>query len=562
MTAARAGFALAAAFLAGAQSLAAQDTVVVVRQGAALSPATRVARRAVDVFNAPTTSRVFGRLVVAVDDVHVSDVAVLEGPVLVEGTIRGDLVAINADVELASTAEILGDVLVLGGSLTHRAGADVRGGVERYSAGLDVRRLDGRIELLKPPAPERRSPRRRYRPTGDADIVLATGGTYNRIEGLPILVGARVEWGRTVRGRIEALAVFRTARKLEASRENTGYRVEGSLGFGARRVFTVGGRAYDVVRPIETWGLGANEVGFGTFLLHRDYRDYFLTEGAAAFARLAPTRGIALEGEVAFDRETSIGIRDPWTLFRRSDPWRANPTIDEGSFRHLTAALELDSRMSDWLGGFAWLLRAEWERGTSDDIQPRALPLLVRTPLPATDYTYDRVTLDVRLYQRIGWSGDLRLRGLAVASVGDDPLPVQRRLSLGGPALMPGYPFRAFACNAGVPDPSLPALCDRIVLLQAEYRGGFVGFGHHHWREHEPRDVWDWDEWEDWVWFDGPKLVLFGDAGVGWLAQDEPGDLRFDVGVGLEFGSLGIYAARALVEGESLRFSVRLNRRF
>ncbi|MGD2134788.1 MAG: hypothetical protein PVF27_01455 [Gemmatimonadales bacterium] len=562
MTAPRIGLALGYALLAaGPSTLVAQDTVVVVRGEAPLSPAARVARRAVDLFNAPATTRVFGRLDVAVDDVYTSDVAVLEGPVLVEGVIKGDLVAINANVALASTAEIAGDVLVLGGALVHRAGADVRGGVERYSGGLEVRRLDGRIELLeRPRTTHRRRPTRRYRPSGDADIVLTSGGTYNRVEGLPILLGPRIDWGRSIRGRIEALAVFRTARELEASRKNIGYRVEGSLSFGYDRLLTVGGRAYDVVRPLETWGLRANEVGFGTFLFHRDYRDYYLTEGAAAFVRLAPTRGVTLEGELAFDRETSIGTRDPWTLFRGDDAWRANPTIDAGSFRHLSAALELDSRVSGWAGGFAWWFRGEWERGTSDDVQPRSLPLTVRDPLPAIDYTYDRVALDLRLYQRIGWGGDLRLRGLAAASVGEHPLPVQRRLSLGGPALMPGYAFRSLACNGGVVDLSLPALCDRVLLLQAEYRGGFgLGIVPRHW---DDRDWNEWGDWDEWFWFDGPNLVLFADGGVGWLEHEDPGDLQFDVGVGLEFGSFGIYAARALVEDEPIRFSVRLNRRF
>lgn len=554
-----------AVLLTGVASTAvAQDTVVVVRADSPMSAASRVARDAVDLFNAPGTTRVFGDLFVRVDDAYTGDVAVLGGDVVVEGVVTGDLVAINSDVELASTAEIGGDVLVLGGTWSQAAGASVRGSVERYSAGLDVRRVNGTIELLQPSRQtRRRRPFRSYGPYGDADVVIATGGTYNRVEGLPILIGPRIRWGRDVGGSIEALAVFRTARKLEAARENIGYRVEGSLQVGRGPTLAIGARAYDVVRPIESWGLTAAEVGVGSFFLHRDYRDYFLTRGAAGFIRLSPLRGVTLDGELALDRETSIGIRDPWTLFRGDDLWRPNPLIDEGEFRRVTAGLELDSRLARGYSGFAWFLRAEWERGYGDDVQQRSLPLAVRDPLPTTDYHYDRVSADLRLYQRIGWSGDLRLRALAGGTVGDDPLPIQRRYSLGGPALMPGFAFRSVACSDGVTDPSLPALCDRVLLVQAEYRGGFgLGFGHPGWEHRESAQWGDWDDWEDWLWFEGPNLVVFADGGVGWLAANDPASMQFDVGVGLEFGSVGVYAARALVEDEPLRFSLRLHRRF
>jgi len=548
---------------AGAARLDAQDTVVVVRAGSPLAPTSRLAREAVESFNAPETRRFFGDADIRVDDVYTSDVAVLQGHVLVEGVVKGDLIAINSDVELASTAEVGGDLLVLGGTLSQAAGASVRGSVERYSAGLDVRRVNGRIELLQPPRVQRRRPARSYAPSGRANIVVATGGTYNRVEGLPLLVGPRIEWGREAGGSIEALAVFRTARELEASRENIGYRVDGSLFLGRRHALTLGARAWDVVRPFNAWGLTDFEVGAASFFLHRDYRDYFLTRGVSGYARLSPTRGVTLDAELSLSRETSIGIRDPWTLFRGDDVWRANPLIDEGEYRRITAGVELDSRAARGYANFAWLLRAEWERGYSDDVQPRPLPLAVRDPIPSSGYTYDRVTADLRLYQRIGWSGDLRLRALAGGTIGNDPLPAQRRFALGGPALMPGFAFRSMACNESVADASLPALCDRAVLLQAEYRGNLgLWFNPPRWDRHDYAQWGDWEDWEDWFWFEGPNLVLFADAGTAWLAANDPGALQFDVGVGLEFGSIGVYAARALVADEPLRFSVRLQRRF
>lgn len=559
-----------AAVLALPQPATAQDTVVVVRPGRFLPMHARVTREAVNLFNHPATTRVFGELTVGANDVFSGDVAVLDGPVHVAGVIEGDLVAINADVVLRSTAEVDGDVLILGGTLVQSARAFVQGTVRRYRAAVDVRRVRGRLELVEEEVRARRRPQvRRYRrrPTGRASIVLATGGTYNRVEGLPIHVGPRIEWGDRIRGRIQALAVFRTAGELESGRENIGYRVDGHLSFGWTPRVTLGGRAYDVVAPIEAWGLHGDEVGLTSFFLHRDYRDYYLSRGVAGYLRIEPMRGVSLTGEVARDEDNTIAARDPWTPFRKDDIWRDNPAVGVGDFIRISASLEVDSRWSPSTWGSGWFLRAEWERGISDKVVPQPLPASIRDPIPVDDYVYDRVVVDLRRYQRIGWSGQLRLRALAAGTVGRDPLPMQRRLSLGGPALMPGYPFRQFACNAGVADLSRPALCDRMLLLQAEFRGGlFFGLFSHDRTRRRNRpstqlDV-DWWDWWDGFWFGGPNIVLFADAGTAWLEDDDPGDLKFDLGAGLEFGSVGVYAAKALQEGEPVRFTVRIHRRF
>jgi hypothetical protein len=190
------------------------------------------------------------------------------------------------------------------------------------------------------------------------------------------------------------------------------------------------------------------------------------------------------------------------------------------------------------------------------------LPLAVRPPLPLTPYQYDRVFGDLRLYQPVGW-GELRLRAAGGTVLGDAPLPIQRRFSLGGPEPMPGYGFRRFACNDFVADPALPALCDRMVVFQAEYRGGLDINPFDAW----DRDAWhgrrdrDWGDWED-FWWEGPQVVLFADAGTGWLKGSDPGRLHWDIGAGLEVGSVGLYAARAIERNQPIRWTLRIHRRF
>jgi hypothetical protein len=142
---------------------------------------------------------------------------------------------------------------------------------------------------------------------------------------------------------------------------------------------------------------------------------------------------------------------------------------------------------------------------------------------------------------------------------------MQRRLSIGH--VMPGFGFRAIACNEAGLVSAEPALCDNVLLFQAEYRAN-LSFRRRSWRGRRSSgswrtgDFWSWDDWDDWFWFDGPSLVIFSDAGTGWLNDNDVGDLEFDVGAGLEFGSVALYAAKPITSDGGIRIAFRLHRRF
>ncbi len=543
-------------------TLSAQDTVSVSRG----LPADE---RAVRLFNADGTTRLYGEQTIGRSTTIHTDLGVLDGPLHVYGTVEGNLVAINADVSIYDGAEVHGDVLVLGGTLFASGEARIDGSVERHSERIGVRVVDGRLELTGERV--RRGfvrgdhrLRRSYN-VGGATLTVTTGATYNRVEGLPMMGGPRLTWkDGSTSVRLEALGIWRTAIGFDPKFDNreVGYTVLGDLRVGAGRQLELGGKAYDVVAPIENWQLRDDEVGLSTFLWHRDYWDYYLERGVAGFARLRPTPELTLSGEVARTQATSIAARDPWTPFRNAEPWRPNPDIDAGHFTRFTAGLDLDTRdAGDWPAS-VWL-HAGWERGQSDDLVERPLPASVRPPLPFRGYSYDRVFGDLRFYQPVGW-GALRLRAVGGTVVGDAPLPVQRRFSLGGPDPMPGYGFRRFGCNDAVADLALPALCDHMMLFQAEYRGGlnihpFDDFWDHDASRRRQDRAWgDWDE----TWWDEPHFVLFADAGSAWLKGTQPGLLKWDVGAGLELGSVALYAARAIERDQPIRWLLRIHRRF
>jgi len=536
-------------------------------------------------YNAPSTTRLVGRTRLPRGNEWRGDVAVRNGPALIGGRVNGALVVINGDVLLEPGAEITGNLIVVGGTVDGSAEARIGGELRQYREPLLYRLRGEGDEIAYAPNLRRRAS---WNPgarvswgTGDtrSTLTIATGGTFNRVEGLPIVFGPLFDWRLhdNLRARLDALGVFRSAGDLSDKRSDLGYMVRTELRSGDIRQVGVGFRAYDVVTPVEDWGLRNAEVGWSAFVFARDYRDYFLNKGWAARLFAHPEKQIAVALEVRRDWQASVAARDPWTLFRNSDAWRPNAPIDEGHYTTLSANGTIDTRndLDDPTSG--WIVRATLEHSSSKDVTPQTgVPAAVRGTIPTDgSYAFDRLFLDVRRYARVSASGRLNLRLLIGGWLGGDPLPLQRRLSLGGPDPMAGYPFRQSGCNRDIADPafagSLVAACDRVVAVQAEYRGhlkldwSYTPFG-------TGREEGD-EEGGTLFRLEGPDLVVFGDAGQAWLVGDGPGRLPSgslptlgswlaELGLGVDWGGFGVYVAKAVTTGEHLRFTVRLDHRF
>ncbi len=545
---------------------------------------TPVERAAVDVHNARGTLRVLGAWALDSGRTHDGDVAVLNGPVTVAGTVRGSLVAINADVRLAPGARITRDLIVVGGAVTGQASAGVAGET-RLQPELMRYRLDG--ETLVPEGEprfddswwrwKRRQRERNAARERDPDLVdfaVRTGGTYNRVEGLPVLFGPqfrRVQpWGRL---EVDALGLVRTAAPVRWGRPTLGHDLRGELLLGKSWGGSLGGRLYDVMDAVEQWQAPAGEAGMAAFFARRDYRDLYGRHGGEAFVSLRGDRDADLRFGYAHERWTSAAARAPVT-WGETGVWRPNPTVDEGRLHLMTVRLRADSRereRSFWSG---WYLDADIERGQGRLDRQAARDLRPGAAVGPRALTYTRGTFDIRRYNRLSPDAHLNLRAFLGGWWSGDPLPLQRRLSVGGPYALSGYGFRTppsgttddLTCATGPMAPGAPAQCDRAMLLQAEFRWGFSGRS---WRR--GTKWWDVD-------FDGePAVVFFGDAGKGWLVGEPDGtgrtlrrgqlpgwgDLRTSVGAGLDFGGIGFYLAKAVKDGdEPVRGFVRLQRRF
>jgi hypothetical protein len=399
------------------------------------------------------------------------DVAVLGGPVVVAGRVSGDLVVVNGDVEFQEGAVVGGDVLVVGGSIEGADRARVGGEIRAYRDPLRYRR-EGDAIVYAP----RRGPgdgewawTRRVSWSGRGSrtgFLVAAGGTYNRFEGLPIIFGpgADLRLAGDARLQVETRAIFRTGGDLSFNTGDFGHSIKSELVLGGRESnLGLGGRLYDVVASVEPWPLRDFEVGWSAFLLHRDYRDYYRRHGGSLYATLRITRQFQLGGEARDERHFSLQVRDPWTLFRNSQEWRANPEVDAGRYRSAIGSIKLDTRNDRTAPTSGWYLVGEFETALGTDLgfglcPPTARCLAIYAPADS-EVNYRRVMVDLRRYNRISPAGRVNFRGIAAGWVGGDPLPLQRRLSLGFPDPMPGLRMRQLTCGGeGVSGGALDAV--------------------------------------------------------------------------------------------------------
>lgn len=534
-----------------------------------------VAREAARLYNDNAALRSTGRLEIEDGREIDGNVAVLEGPALIGGRVKGRVVAINSDVVLRPSARIDGDLIVVGGEVEGRHAAYVGGEIRIYRQSLRYASEGERIVADEASAGDEsgwwrrwdRQPRRT-----SSKLQIATAGAYNRVEGWPINLGPQVyfnePWGSV---RFNAYAVLRTGTTF-GNDDDIGHDVNTELRLGRWGGLLLGGRLFDIVEPTDDWQLKNVEAGLSAFVLRRDYRDYYERRGGQLRAGAFIRRGADLSIGYSDERWDSRGVENPWTLFRSSAAWRANPSFDVGSAHLLNTTLRVDTRNDaddPWSG---WYVNADVENGwaTITAYAPRSAP--VGQPAPSRLY-YTRGFADVRSYNRISPDAQVNFRIVAGGWLNGDPLPLQKRFAVDGPGSMPGYDFRSpsasnvLTCTSGAYVIGLPGQCDRMALAQVEYRGDlhfdlFTDWEDDHYARSHSDGNW----------------VFFADAGRGWLvgtpmAGDEMtyssnslpaiSTFRTDIGLGLDFDLFGVYVAKSMSQPkEPANFFVRIRHRF
>ena len=533
-----------------------------------------VAREATRLFNESAAVRTTERLEVPEERVIDGDVAVLNGPAIIAGHVRGRVLAINSDVVLRSTARIDGDLLVVGGEVEGRHAAFVGGEIRIYRQQLQYTRSGDYIQPTRTVVSEEAEWWQRWdRPQARSGsrLFVASGGAYNRVEGLPINIGPRVyhndSWGSV---RLDAFAVIRTETSFSGVEDDIGHNVRSEVRLGRRGGLLLGGRLFNVLEPTEKWQLSDLEAGLSAFVLRRDYRDYWQRHGGEVSAGLFVRRGADVSVSYGNERWMSRSAENPFTLLRQRSGWRPNPQFDAGRAHLLTSSLRVDTRNDrddPWAG---WFIVADLEHGFANitEFAPRAMPIGLPS---AGKIQYARGFLDLRRYNRISPDAQLNIRVVTGGWLNGDPLPLQRRFSVDGPGALPGYDFRspssmaALNCTSSGFVPGLPGQCDRMALAQVEYRGDLHFDLFTNWDDDEYMRIHSTGVW-----------VFFADAGRGWLVGPGDGSLtygrnelpalstfRTDLGVGLDFEVIGAYVAKAMsAPRQPANFFVRIKHRF
>jgi hypothetical protein len=532
-----------------------------------------VAEQIVAFFNDPSTLRFNGRSRVPEGRRIVGDVGVLGGPLLIAGVIEGDVILVNGDLTIEEGGHVTGDLTVIGGQVNTLPDGSLAGQLTVYDQRLPYITRGGEVRLRGGPRTDRRG---LY--LGNSRITIRAGTNYNRVEGLPVLFGPVFRTSGENPLRLEALGIWRT--ESGVTRDDLGYQIRLEQQLGVPALFTIGASAFSEVTPIEAWGLRDLEASLVSFLLHRDYRDYYERQGFSLFAGLRhPSAPLDLQVEYRHEEHLNLPVASPWSLRRNDAPWRPMPLIAAGDLESLSLAVTLDRRNDPADPTDGWYLHGRLTRGIGGELtrpgftDPADDSATPAAPVP-TGLT--SAFVDVRRYARVGPDSDLTFRGVLGGSVDGDPLPVQFQHAMGGEGSLPGFRLLSQDCGARAqvfrvergtdddpgPEPVFASYgCDRIALFQLEYRNHFsidIGFG--------PDDE---EEWEDWDWYPrvdlSPSWTVFFDAGRGWSLSPEGRDDETvaDLGAGLLVGDLGLYWAFPLTgDDKRVNFFVRLQRRF
>jgi hypothetical protein len=532
---------------------------------------------AVQLYNLPTTTRLAGRVVLPVGNTWHGDVVVRNGPALIGGRVEGSLVLLNGDLTLQASARITGNLLVIGGAAV--GPRDVVDGTVRVFADPLPYKVERDTLVYTPDLWRRLRLSARYtfgRGESRSTLLVATAGTYNRIEGLPIVAGPSVDLilKPDLALHAGAVGIFRTARSLTGECCDLGYTARGEIRAGSRQQAGLSVRAFDLVTPVEDWGLHNNEIGWEAWLVRRDYRDYYRDRGAAVRLAWQAEAPLTLGLELRREYQGTLHARDPWSLARTGEVWRPNPPIDNGYYTTWSPSVVLDTRNDRVNPTSGWYLHASLDISHSDDATSApGVPVFVRDSTVLTgSYAFSRVFFDFRRYTRISGPNRLNVRFVVGGWVGGDPLPLQKRLSFGGPEPMPGYEFRQSACNQQFTAPDYAgtklAACDRVLALQVEYRGHVSLRAGYNPETGETSGLGLVTRF-----LRGPDFVVLGDAGQAWLVGKGPGRLSSgqlpslsswlaDLGLGVDWGGFGIYATKAVNATQPLRLTARIEHRF
>jgi hypothetical protein len=416
------------------------------------------------------------------------------------------------------------------------------------------------------------------RTSRSSGLILTTGKTYNRVEGLPVHLGPTFHDSiRAAEINGSMMGIIRSANTFHWDSQNLGHRAAVEARVGRGRGYGLAVSSYDVMTPVETWQLPDPDAALAAFFGHRDFRDYFNRHGAKATATFNMSARSSLSADWSDEAWSSPSERHVFSVFGNGSAWRANPVTDAGRFHLGVLRANVDTRNDPENPSTGWLIAGEYERGSGQITDAGPTSTLARAASPGR-VSYGRALIDLRRYNRLSPTTWFNTRLVLGGWLHGDELPLERRFSVGGLGTVPGVDFRKFdpgivdvsqCSDGGAPPAGNPAQCERVALAQLEYRNelhsSLLDFLNA--RPIRLRGI---------GFTVRPTAVAFVDAGRGWLVGQPSGTLRYssssfprfgtfrtDVGLGLDLGIFGVYVAKSVSSPKDpANVFLRVRRRF
>lgn len=470
--------------------------------------------------------REVGNYAVAAGVTFDGDLVVTAGAVTIAGKITGSVLVIRGDALIDSTGEVLGDVVSVGGRIDRRPNSRVFGDMVETSPRYLIEEDDNRGRVTAEEREHRwhRNPKR-YRRKEDWHGGFNFNAHYNRVDG--VFLGGELPriYDQSLAPNIDVFGLGGYAFSAKRWR----YQAGGEFYIGRSFRFILGGETHDLTATQDEWIIPADENSLAAFFINEDFRDYYRRKGFSLFAEQHWGRALKFSAEYRREDHFSLPNETDWSLFVNKKRFRPNPAIDEGKMIGYAGQINFDTRNHQYHPDRGWLITLAGETSR---------------PEFDSEFDFDRLIVDIRRYQPLGYGKnfDLRLR----AGTGRGFLPQQYLFDLGGISTLRGYRFKEFTG-------------DRLVLANVEYR---LNSGSS--RLHDIPIIEEFN------------LILFVDTGLAWFAEDKTapensfealtwGKLKTDVGLALtdRNGQVRLnFAKRTDAGGKDVVVTFRLNREF
>jgi hypothetical protein len=447
---------------------------------------------------------------------HTGHLVVSGGDLTLSGSVVGTVLVVCGDIEVRSTADIEGDVVCIGGRINRESGSRIAGDqVEASPRSL----YNGQTRSTREDWDRSwRDWRRQNRYTASIKGKVH----YHRVDGLFLGLELPRLYDRDFGAGIFGSGGYGFSNQLWQ------YQIGGEFYAGGEGRIALGVEAHDFTDSEDDWIIPEDENSLAALFLNEDFRDYYRRSGFSAYLNTNISERVDLKVGYQRDDHITQTKETEWALFGRSKNYRDNPAANDGRAVGVFAHFSVDTRNHRTHPDRGWWLQFKGE---------------FNLPEWESDFDFDRVIVDLRRYQPVGFGKnlDFRLR----AGSGRGVLPAQYLFDLGGLATLQGYRLKSFTG-------------DRMLLGNLEYR---IDAGRS--RLHDIPLLGELN------------LVFFGDAGMAWLAEDNSGVgesfdyFRFDrlntsAGIGLtdNEGRVRLNFAKRLDETADLVVTFRLNRNF